>query len=150
MVTQITPSPQRAYSLLGVFCPRSHLSSSPWNRRHISLTWITKCQLITGFGPKPETCPHLIPYSSQWHYWECWGCIWEEFYSLSAFFFSKDKHMSQKVWCISALPQASTCQSPTAVELVSTPETQSWGARWNFEIIRSKKSSWRLSSGQIL
>lgn len=88
MVTQITPSPQRAPRLPGVFCPRSHLSSSPWNRRHISPTWITQCQLITGFGPTPETCPHLIPSSSQWHQWECGGWVWEAFYSLSAFFLS--------------------------------------------------------------
>ena len=121
VVTQTTLSHQRSHSLLQVFCARPYLWSSLWTKQpHQSNVdnWV------------PAHCWVLLPNEQP-------VLIWSHRVSsdISGYFegvseknflhslHSNSKHTSQEVWCLSAIPQASTCQLPTAVELVSTLET---------------------------
>lgn len=114
MVTQITPSRQTAYSPREGFVLGHIFAQAYETGDHISLTWITQCQLIPGFGPESETCPHLLPEFPV----TVVGILRVHLRRilLIPFILSRCKHMSQEVWSLSWQP-------PPAVELVSTLET---------------------------
>lgn len=87
---------------------------------HISLTWITGYQLTAEFCSQIRKLSSSDPTVSSDISGNFEGVSEKNFLHC---LHSNSKHMSQEVWCLSAIPQASTCQLPIAVELMGALET---------------------------